>query len=220
MSLAALDERTGVLGRRNALAKLVAATVVGVPLLLSIDPVSAAVALAAVLVLLPFARLSARGLWLRLWPIVVSALIAAAATVLYGRAGGDSCTSPTGRCCWRPPSHCACSRSRCRVSCCSRPPTPPISPTRSPSSRSFRPGSSSARSRACGSWACSSTTGTSSPVHVAREGSPTTGGCAASSVRRSRCSCWRSGGVPISRRRWRRAASTRPSPARGRARRG
>ncbi|ODU77606.1 MAG: ABC transporter [Microbacterium sp. SCN 71-21] len=90
MSLATLDERTGVLGRRNALAKLVAATVVGVPLLLSIDPVSAAVALAAVLVLLPFARLSARGLWLRLWPIVVSALIAAAATVLYGRAGGET----------------------------------------------------------------------------------------------------------------------------------
>lgn len=89
MSVFALDATAGPLARTNPVAKLAATLIVSVTLLLSIDPVSAGVALAATLLLLPFARLPARQLWLRLWPIVVAAVIAASATVLYGRASGD-----------------------------------------------------------------------------------------------------------------------------------
>lgn len=89
MSLFALDARRGPLARVNPVAKLAATLVMTVTLLLSIDPVSAGVTLAATLALLPFARLPVRQLWLRLWPIAVTALIGAAATVLYGRASGD-----------------------------------------------------------------------------------------------------------------------------------
>ncbi|MFT4212640.1 MAG: energy-coupling factor transporter transmembrane component T [Microbacterium sp.] len=89
MSLFVLDAARSPLGRANPVAKLAATLVVSVTLLLSIDPVSAGVALAATLVLLPFARLPARQLWLRLWPILVAAGIAAMATVLYGRASGE-----------------------------------------------------------------------------------------------------------------------------------
>ncbi len=88
MSLFVVDVRRSPLASVNALAKLVAALVISVPLLFSIDPVSAGVALALTLVLLPFARLRVRDLWLRLWPIVLSAVIAGAATVLYGRPSG------------------------------------------------------------------------------------------------------------------------------------
>lgn len=88
MTLFLIDARRSPLARVNALAKLAAAMVIAVTLLLSIDPVSAGVALALILVLLPFARLGVRPLWLRLWPIVLSALLAGVATVLYGRPSG------------------------------------------------------------------------------------------------------------------------------------
>ncbi|GAA4192604.1 energy-coupling factor transporter transmembrane component T [Microbacterium oryzae] len=90
MSLVVLDVRESPLGRVNALAKLAAALVLGIALLLSIDPVSAGVSLALTLVLLPFARLPMRDLWLRLWPIAASALIACVATSLYGRQSGTT----------------------------------------------------------------------------------------------------------------------------------
>ncbi|MDQ1129526.1 energy-coupling factor transporter transmembrane protein EcfT [Microbacterium sp. SORGH_AS_0888] len=89
MSLFTMDVARSPLARVNPVAKLAATLAVSVTLLLSIDPVSAGVALAATLVLLPFARLPARAVWLRLWPIVVAALIAGAGTVLYGRASGE-----------------------------------------------------------------------------------------------------------------------------------
>lgn len=89
MSLFAMDVGRSPLRRVNPVAKLAATLAVSVTLLLSIDPVSAGVALGATLVLLPFARLPWRQVWLRLWPIVVAALIAGAATVLYGRASGE-----------------------------------------------------------------------------------------------------------------------------------
>lgn len=88
MSLFVLDVRRSPLASVNALAKLIATLVIGVPLLLSIDPVSAGVALALTLLALPFARLRPRELWLRLWPIALSAALAGGATVLYGRASG------------------------------------------------------------------------------------------------------------------------------------
>lgn len=88
MTLVAVDVARSPLASVNALAKLAAALVLTLPLLLSIDPVSAGVALALTLAALPFARLRPRELWLRLWPIAVSAVLAAAATVLYGRPSG------------------------------------------------------------------------------------------------------------------------------------
>jgi energy-coupling factor transport system permease protein len=88
MSLFALDVRRSPLGRVNPVTKLVATLVVSIVLLLSIDPVSAGVTLALTLLLLPAARLPWRQVWSRMWPIVVAALIAGAATVLYGRVSG------------------------------------------------------------------------------------------------------------------------------------
>jgi len=88
VSLIAADLRHSRLADVNPVAKLAAALIMSVTLLMSIDPVSAGVTLAATLVLLPFAGLTARQLWLRLWPIVVGAGIAAIATVLYGRPSG------------------------------------------------------------------------------------------------------------------------------------
>lgn len=90
MSLVVMDVRRSVLGRMNALAKLAAALIVSVALLLSIDVVSAAVTLGLTVLLLPLARLRLRELWLRLWPIVIAAVIASAVTVLYGRPSGET----------------------------------------------------------------------------------------------------------------------------------
>jgi energy-coupling factor transport system permease protein len=76
------------MARFNPVAKLVATLVVTVVLLLSIDPVSAGVTLVLTLVLVPFTGVGARALWLRMWPILLAAGIAAGATVLYGRPAG------------------------------------------------------------------------------------------------------------------------------------
>lgn len=89
MSLIDVDLRHSRLARVNPVAKLAAAGILSITLLMSIDPVSAGVTLAATLLLLPFAGLGARQLWLRMWPIALGALIAAAATVLYGRPDGQ-----------------------------------------------------------------------------------------------------------------------------------
>lgn len=83
-----LGPRDGVLARANPVAKLAATLVLTGALLASIDPVSAGVTLVATLALLPFTRIRARDLWLRTWPIAVGAVIAGAATTLYGRPDG------------------------------------------------------------------------------------------------------------------------------------
>ncbi len=88
MSVFTEDLRRTRLAAFNPVAKLAALLVLTVTLLLSIDPVSAGVTLAATLLLLPFSGLGVRPLWLRLWPIVLAAGIAAAGTVLYGRPSG------------------------------------------------------------------------------------------------------------------------------------
>lgn len=89
MSLATLGPADGPLARLNPVAKLIATLVLTGALLASIDPVSAGVTLGATLLLLPFARIPFRDLWLRLWPIAAGAVVAATATVLYGRPAGD-----------------------------------------------------------------------------------------------------------------------------------
>ena len=89
MSLVDPDLRSTRLGRVNPVAKLAAAGILSITLLLSIDPVSAGVTLVLTLLLLPFAGLPLRSLWLRMWPIVLGALVASSATVLYGRPSGE-----------------------------------------------------------------------------------------------------------------------------------
>ncbi|MGN6428246.1 MAG: energy-coupling factor transporter transmembrane component T family protein [Leifsonia sp.] len=80
--------RRGPLAALNPVAKLGAALIVTAVLIVSIDPVSAAVALGLELVLLCFAGIPARTLLPRLAPILVAAPLAALTTALYGRSSG------------------------------------------------------------------------------------------------------------------------------------
>lgn len=73
----------------NPLAKLVAALIIGIVLLLSLDPVSSTVALVIELCLLPFSGLSAHRLWRALTPVFIAAPFAGIATLLWGRGGGE-----------------------------------------------------------------------------------------------------------------------------------
>lgn len=72
----------------NPLAKIVAAAIIGVALLLSLDPISGVVALGLELILLPFAGVPVRRLWRSLAPLLMAAPLAGVATLLYGRGGG------------------------------------------------------------------------------------------------------------------------------------
>lgn len=74
----------------SPLAKLCAAGILGVVLLLSLDPVSAVVALVFELVLLPWAGVPARRLLRILTPLLIAAPFAGLATLLYGRDGGEA----------------------------------------------------------------------------------------------------------------------------------
>lgn len=73
----------------NPLAKLLAAVIIGVVLLLSLDPISSAVALVIELALLPFAGLSLRRIWHASAPLLLAAPFAGLATALWGRGGGE-----------------------------------------------------------------------------------------------------------------------------------
>lgn len=76
------------MARVNPVAKLGGAIALALVLVLSIDWVSAAVALGLELVLLPFAGLAPRQLALRLAPLLVASPVAGAATVIWGRDAG------------------------------------------------------------------------------------------------------------------------------------
>ena len=88
MSLLAAVETDRLVGRLNPVAKLLAALVVSLVLLLSIDAVSAGVALALELMLLPWAGLSARQLLRRTAPLWIAAPTSVLVTALYGRDEG------------------------------------------------------------------------------------------------------------------------------------
>ena len=79
---------SGAVGRVNPVAKLLAAVVLAVALLLSIDWVSAGTALVLEALLLPFAGLSARQLLTRTAPLWIAAPTSVVAVALYGRDGG------------------------------------------------------------------------------------------------------------------------------------
>ena len=80
--------RTGPLATLNPVAKLGAALIVTVALLLSIDPVSAGVALLLELILLAFARLPVRVVLARTAPGWIAAPLAGLTTLLYGQSSG------------------------------------------------------------------------------------------------------------------------------------
>lgn len=72
----------------NPVAKLAAALIIALPLVASIDPVSAGVALLLELPLLLGVGLSPRAFWLRTLPVWVAAPAAALTIALYGQTGG------------------------------------------------------------------------------------------------------------------------------------
>ncbi len=74
----------------NPIAKLAAAILITIVLVLSLDWVSATVALALEAVLLPFVGVGWRRFWLRTIPIWIAAPVAAITIALYGRPSGHS----------------------------------------------------------------------------------------------------------------------------------
>ena len=84
-----ITQTPGRLAGINPLAKFLVAAVIGLVLLLSLDWVSATIALILELALLPFVGLAPRVLWRMLAPIVIAAPFAGLSTLLFGRAGGD-----------------------------------------------------------------------------------------------------------------------------------
>jgi energy-coupling factor transport system permease protein len=79
---------TRAIFRINPVAKLSAAIILGLALLLSLDWVSAAVAVGCEVLLLPWAGVGARRLAIRALPIVIAALLAGLTISLYGRTSG------------------------------------------------------------------------------------------------------------------------------------
>jgi energy-coupling factor transport system permease protein len=73
----------------NPVAKLAAAALIAVCLVLTLDPVSAGTALTLELALVPLLRIPWRTLWRRTLPIVVAAPLTALTIALYGRTSGE-----------------------------------------------------------------------------------------------------------------------------------
>lgn len=88
MSLVAPDIRESTVAGINPVAKLMVALSLSIVLLLSIDWVSASVALALESALLVWSGISARQFWLRTLPLWIAAPFAGITTVLYGADSG------------------------------------------------------------------------------------------------------------------------------------
>ena len=81
--------RRGLLARTNPVARVLALLVATTPLLISIDPVSAGVALALELALIPLSGVSARSFALKATPLAVAAPLGALSMLLYASPGGN-----------------------------------------------------------------------------------------------------------------------------------
>lgn len=79
---------TGVVYRVNPVAKLAAALLLSLCLVLTVDWVSSSVALALELLLLPFAGLTFRSFWLRTAAVWIAAPLTAVTIALYGQPSG------------------------------------------------------------------------------------------------------------------------------------
>lgn len=88
MSIAPPIVRTSRAARINPVAKLAAAAVVSIPLVLSLDLVSAGVALVIELILFCFAGLTWREFWKRTSPAWIAAPLTAVTIALYGETSG------------------------------------------------------------------------------------------------------------------------------------
>ena len=88
--MTALDTsvRTGRVARINPVAKLGVSALIAIPLILTLDPVSASVALALECVLFLFAGIGWREFWLRTWPVWLAAPLTAVTIALYGETSG------------------------------------------------------------------------------------------------------------------------------------
>ena len=80
--------RRGLLTRTNPVARVLALLVATTPLLATIDPVSAGVALALELALIPLSGVSARSFFLKATPLLVAAPLGALSMLLYAAPGG------------------------------------------------------------------------------------------------------------------------------------
>ncbi|GAA3703783.1 ATP-binding cassette domain-containing protein [Zhihengliuella alba] len=80
---------TSYLGRTNPLAKLVALAFVTIPLVVSMDFVSAAIVVAATLAMLPLSGVRIRDFLRRTWPLIIAAVFAAWGTALVGEKTGE-----------------------------------------------------------------------------------------------------------------------------------
>ncbi|MET0297442.1 MAG: energy-coupling factor transporter transmembrane component T [Microbacterium sp.] len=89
MTLLDSRARTGVVAGINPVAKLGASALITIPLVLTLDWVSAAVALVLVCLLLPFAGLRWREFWVRTWPVWLAAPLTAVTIALYGETSGQ-----------------------------------------------------------------------------------------------------------------------------------
>ena len=87
-STTARAPRRGLLARTNPVARVLALLVATTPLLISIDPVSAGVALALELALIPLSGVSARSFALKATPLAVAAPLGALSMLLYASPGG------------------------------------------------------------------------------------------------------------------------------------
>lgn len=86
--LADTRARAGVVARINPVAKLGVSALIAVPLILTLDPVSAAVALALEAVLFLFAGIGWREFWVRTWPVWLAAPLTGLTIALYGETSG------------------------------------------------------------------------------------------------------------------------------------
>lgn len=89
VAVAGLDAFNVSATRINPVSLLAVSVAIGATLVLSIDVVSASVALVGELLLLPFARLGWRAFWRRTAPVWIAAVFASITTLLYGRMSGE-----------------------------------------------------------------------------------------------------------------------------------
>ncbi|MFJ4046156.1 energy-coupling factor transporter transmembrane component T family protein [Microbacterium sp. NPDC089987] len=88
MTLVETRARTGAMSRINPVAKLAASALIAIPLILTLDMVSAAVALALECVLFLFAGVGWREFWARTWPVWLAAPLTGVTIALYGETSG------------------------------------------------------------------------------------------------------------------------------------
>ena len=88
MTLLDARARTGVVAGINPVAKLAASALIAIPLVFTLDWVSAAVALVVECLLFPFAGLGWREFWVRTWPVWLAAPLTGLTIALYGETSG------------------------------------------------------------------------------------------------------------------------------------